>query len=1258
MPTYSTYSNIANASTLAFSTPTHPALRVFALAPAVVFKARVNQATFIYPISQVSYDTVTVGAYADLERGLTILFGTTDGGDDLGRQRTGPSEATATTLYFGRCSEGTHDGEVSLQDDAYITVLNDYRVWSKTPYIEADGTMWKDGTLAVGVSTTTPPPVANAGIPAAGTIDVVTGVLRVRLPSGSQTSFATAAGATITTYAWELPTGVALVAGYALSDPIIEVDCDPGFYWPALAVTDSNGQIHQARTFILADDPDATLFIPGVTVQSHRRTQDGQTLTVQLTQALSPSTYPDGTLVALVDGEPAISADRTNIRFWGWHQSDPASIQARHTGLVRYTQMTCVDMAGRLAALPGFPQTLENDLVRDTGAFPAITWAHMVGLTLDLYLHYLLQWHSTALDLTDYFPTGTTTIYSIGGALGSDGGNLWEQIRRRVKAFVPSKNIGCDLYGRLLVRADPLEEEPAQRTAMVQAALTAADFSELRFTHTRSPGVHWLRGNALQAISPLPVDANGDAYQPTFFAIAPGDVPGQGEIEETFGEHLSPSQLLLNTATGHHYARINARESLFDITLVGADWYDLDPAAMEWVTLTLDAAYAAQRGLSFTAARGLVHEIDYGYPVDRTGVTRTCRIRWERETVGRPALTVTQPDVDPVDDGNDDWYTPPVVPVAPPADLPAGVQVVALLDSTGNLFRTADFQTASGSGGPTWDKVDLATGALYTWIVDPFSPGYIAGAGAVNGWAVDEDDIWRIADIFGATPTATSVLTFANSAVAASYHWRTIQASFGRYFAEGSNPWLLCVSYYGATTGHTGTWATYSIDGGVTWAAEVQVSAEYDTGLAAPLPIGVYASPKTPGLGYTAAFYDTAAPASADGYVTTDWGATWSRLSGTPVDDPAEPLPYWGVLHNGSTSVTISSHISLNLIAESVDGEGVISTGDYWLLLAPPTNAVRVLIEGRWTEIRTVAGDTGGVSFSGPIVNGNGTNATATTDTLSKTTGAPIRGSLWADFVLEYTRNVGQTDWELSRDDMIASSPTVRTGYCYVEMSALVNTNGNRTAKEVLEISMTIQEIELENGHIYIPPALGSGLIQPVHGHAGSIHLPWPDNADEQVAFFGALSRIANREFALMRSLTGTPASVAPNDATRNYGVHRPGFGVRTYDLDRSYAAFAGVGNETSGNAADDFYALYVSSDSGATWTLRDGPDAAATPHASEVAFAADNAQVLISWGSDGYLMVSSDLGATLDSRAGNLATINGGTAPALLIGLAGGPTG
>jgi hypothetical protein len=54
-------------------------MRMALLSPTVVMAARVNQSTFAYPIGEVTFDTVTTGAYTDVQAAMTVMFGTSAG---------------------------------------------------------------------------------------------------------------------------------------------------------------------------------------------------------------------------------------------------------------------------------------------------------------------------------------------------------------------------------------------------------------------------------------------------------------------------------------------------------------------------------------------------------------------------------------------------------------------------------------------------------------------------------------------------------------------------------------------------------------------------------------------------------------------------------------------------------------------------------------------------------------------------------------------------------------------------------------------------------------------------------------------------------------------------------------------------------------------------------------------------------------------------------------------------------------------------
>ena len=1038
----SAYASTASAATLGPRLPQR--LHLFLLDPAVAFSARVNLASATYPIDTIPFDGVIDGAFGDVRVGMTVLFGSTLYGDDLGRQRV-RAAATSNTLYIGRSSRGVRDGEVTATDNAYITVLDDFRVWAKIPYIADDGTINKDSDLAFTDQTEDSPPVANTGPGFAATINSITGLITVAL-SGSA-SFATADGATISAYAWDIQDGT--VTAGAANTASVTLTFPAGFRWIALTVTDSNGKTHTAWMPIFARDPDDDGAADGACtyfqVESHRITQQGQTLSVRVRQDISAATYPDGTLVMMWLGEPESASDRNHMQFVGWHQTDPAGVEASRTATLGDTTLNCVDVAGKLDTLPGFPQVLESD------ATPA-NWSEMVAPNINKYLHYLLHWHSTALDVADWTwaTGGASYVFTI---LGSDGESLYDQVNRRAGSIVPDHLLTCNRRGQLAVKVDPLLQDTADRTATIQVTLTEADWSDIRYTHQRPPRVHWLRGSAIIAHA---------STLSTAFAIAPGTSPGQGETSSEQGEQLALTQAALNAATGHRYARLNAPQGIFNITLADGDDFDIDPAAMTWVRMNLSAGNAAQRGLVLTNARGLPKELSIRYDANRTGLIRTMDLQWERETTGEAAVTVEIEPAEPVDDG-DNWWIPPTDPTNDPVNegLYDGVDNIIIVSDAGDTYKTANFQNAS----PTWASVALDHNGhnVFSFVVDPFSPLYRGLGSTVNGWIATTHEIIRVVDLFG-TPVSTIQHTFADSVAYDNKHWRQIGASFGRYESvEADNPWLICVSHYRDTAGHLGTWAMYSQDAGATWSAEAQLSAHYDSTIGATawqIPVGLYLSPKTPGLAYSAAYTSTADPATADGYVTTDWGGSWAAMS----------------------------------------------------------------------------------------------------------------------------------------------SPD----------------------------------------------------IQPGARTAGTIHVPWPGNDDELLAYYGHFNDTNPHQFRTKRVQGGTITDISPNDGSRSYGPYYGQFGIVTYDSDRRYVAQAGLGNDVNTTTADTKYRVYTSSDYGDTWTSRESITNTTDPHCEHLAFAGDNPLCLYLWGYKLYIKYTEDSGATLEDKTGNLTVVSGGS-NARIVGLAGG---
>ena len=707
-------------------------LRLFVLQPDAVFAANVDQSSFSYPLTSVTFDTPSTGAYTDIKDGMTVLFGSGAGKDDFGRTRV-RGVAASLTLNIARSSQGTRDGEIDLIDNTFITVLNDYRVWAKIPYIDSNDESFKDEQDWTD-QTTEPPPVANAGAAVFATID---GGSIITVDFDSADSFTVADGAAISTYLWDVDDGTITVGTSASS--AITATFPAGFRYVSLTVTDDNSKTHTTRVPVFARDAAADVTIDVFQIASHRITPMGQEMTLRIIESIPESTYPDGTLIIVADGEPSTAADRSNLLMVGWHQEDPADIGVERTGILTETAFKVVDVTHKLDTLPAFPVSVEI-------ANTPNSWEQMTTPNMDKFLHYILQWHSTALDVADFTWSGTGTTMNF-AILGTEGQSLYDTVQRKCLSIVPDYQFVCNTRGQMAVNADPMLHETGDRTATIQTTLTEDHWADIRYDHNRPPRFYWLESGAAIAGAATPDVTVGK------LARAPGLAPGQGENMFVHGEQLAASQTTLNQCAGHRYARINAPENKFRIVFAQGTTKSIEPADMTWVKLTITAAHATQRGLSFTEERGLPAELNVRYNHTRTGIVRTVELLWERETSGVPAVTyIPLTDSQPEDPG--DWFeTPNYTPPSTPSDFYNPAKGYIVWDND-NVGRTVDIMASP----PTWENI---TGTITGKILDVQYVARPNGNETVGLWCLTRAGLWWTADCLTATPTWENVRTLA-----------------------------------------------------------------------------------------------------------------------------------------------------------------------------------------------------------------------------------------------------------------------------------------------------------------------------------------------------------------------------------------------------------------------------------------------------------------------------------------------------------------
>jgi hypothetical protein len=831
--------------------------------PPIVYQGLVNEPSGVtYPIvNPVNFDGGS-GTLLDVQIDMLITFGTTAGGDDLGRTRV--LGITANTFGIPRISQGTTDGTVKISDNVHFTIWDTYPPAPKLPFFdESTQTFFKDGD---DVFVAALPPIANIGYSHIYA-DLVDSSDILTLVIDSSTSFSPIGGTL--TRLWDVEDGTITVGNTTSTS--ITVEFPVGRRWIRLLLTDTtNSRATIRHLLVVACKHGDANYAPIVdaTAATLTQTVEGLRQSFKFGQNIDIDTYIDGAAVCYFQREFYGSTednlnDTTPVKFAGWYLRDSTRENATPTYLQREVTVECVDTAGMLALFPGFPQSIESN------ASPT-RWEEMASPNLDKFLLYLWIYHSTASNLVDFAWSGTTTTYPF-FRLNSMGNSLYGQIDGRARAI--GYRLLSDVKGKCKVTKDSLLFDTADRDNTNLIALIESDYTAIGWTKQRLPTSYWNRGNAIVA-SASAVNA--------VFCIAPGIVPSWGLSANEIGENLVVSQTELNTRVGNNYAREDNDYGYFEIELINAGDIGYEP--LKFVQITLSAANAAQRGLTLTTQRMMIVAISTDY--DPAFGTQRRRLTLELETFGTPAETVIPPE-DPLPN------ITPVIDLYPPNDVIVGTGNLAALTFGGTLYTTSNFSVPSSAGGPTWAGAALTlVGSVQDFVVDAYSPLYVSGSGAVNGWILTTQRIYRIDDIFGAQ-TLTSQKTLRATSVS------------GRLEATRSTQnFAMALSYY---PNNGGIYVAYTTDGS-TW-TEVQITSFYFT-VGAGRDIALYVSEHIASQAYAGAFLTTGVTATSDLFKTIDDGASWAQIAGNPVtssmgsepggglhvpfnDNPNDMILYW-----------------------------------------------------------------------------------------------------------------------------------------------------------------------------------------------------------------------------------------------------------------------------------------------------------------------------------------------------------------------------
>ncbi len=705
---------------------------LYAHHPAVVFQARVNMASVDYPVNQVTYDSVTTGAYTDLKAEMLLLLGTTLGGDQLGRQRIHADSsgivATSSSINIGRSSRGIDDGSLDIQDSAYLTVLDLRPIWAAPPYIDVttdpdNPVTYKDGVWPFDYGYCFSP-VVNLGVDRleivdtpADTVDLTFTVVAYPTHPDLPASIS---------LLWDIADGT-LISGTLTSATItVRYGVTDHDRYIACTATDSYANSQTGWRLVAVKDKNHADLVTKFQIVRHRQAIDGQEVQVRLDSPLPYATYPDGTEMILGQRERYNTTvtnlvgytGAENIVAAGWLQSEQSTGDATRRGFIGRSTLTIADAAARLKSLPGFPQVVERETL------PTV-WNQMENANMDRYYYYLLKWHSNVLTRADFTWTGTGETYAF-TTLGSDGQSLYQQVDTRAQAI--GYRFTCNKNGQLAVVADPQVQPtigqaadyglPYTRTSTVQIPITEADWMNYRYTYLRPPRVHWDRGEAIVSTAQ---DAADLTDIPTAFVVAPGLAPGQGLSSQVNGNQLVVSLDELAIREGNRLkARMNARLGNLEVDIRPGD--AIDPALLTWVQFTITSATAGVRGRTWNSARFLPLELNHSY--DPKKWLRKTTITLEEEVAGTPGVLDPQYTVSEVPS----LPGPPTVPSPlepalplPPWDGSAPVKATTASPLGAYFARANRFSQATGTIDDWTDLSSGLTGTIYSYCSNPFN---------------------------------------------------------------------------------------------------------------------------------------------------------------------------------------------------------------------------------------------------------------------------------------------------------------------------------------------------------------------------------------------------------------------------------------------------------------------------------------------------------------------------------------------------------
>lgn len=682
-------------------TTTPQAAKAYALfdQPETVFTCQINQAftthdkTFTF-----AYDNAT-GSTANVKEGMTVLIGSTSGAYDKGITYVRKTPV-APNFYIGETSE------IAFANNLYITVLEDWAVWSAYMFMSKNSTVYmkRDVVYADQHKKKKPVPIMGS--------DRVARYKGTAIAMSFNGASSYVYDSTISTYSWAC--SGASISGGSTATPTITFSAVRR-YVVSLTITSAQGVSSVAYRIVNIWDSSSTN-VAEVEIGSINGSYDVGGWSASFT-VLSDATGIRPMSKAIIFSEEWYGGTEIsygtvtgseNIIMLGWVENETDSINIEG-GSISF------NLQG-----PDFwlekTYNFTNFGISISAGYPT-TWLEMQSLSPARALWHLIMWRTTLMFCVDvYLPTSTALATEVVAPAAS----LWEQIRQIGLNTLLAATC-CDRYGRVFIEPEISLVTTTGRSGFPnRGSFSAADFESI--------GININRVTPTSQVLLSGITVSGTKGKP-LFSLSRGHIPMRHGKPLRIANLVLETQALSNELCGNILEKENIPYSFSLQNLLYTNRL-VDICPNQYITLSI-SANDNPRGISYSG-NAIVKSIGINFS------DGTWNTSWESIPETQNKLSVNG-DI-PKDPGDTPWVPPdfpPIVlpPVPPPPDpdpipiTPLGIVVVLLpgygvwamdtVDAFGKWYNvTSDFN---------WDPAELAS--INMMEVSPLGVAYLAGTG-------------------------------------------------------------------------------------------------------------------------------------------------------------------------------------------------------------------------------------------------------------------------------------------------------------------------------------------------------------------------------------------------------------------------------------------------------------------------------------------------------------------------------------------------